>query len=57
MRIASAGNWNVVGMSKTTEKVVYPFYDGFKTKAEAYRMKEALQNMDSPHYYIAIINK
>lgn len=57
MRIASKGNWNIVGMDKETEKVIYPFYDGFNTKNEAINMCNALSNMDSTRTYIVIKNK
>ena len=57
MRIASKGNWNISGLNKETNKIIYPFYDGFNTKEEAYRMLRALQNMDNKHIYIVIKNK
>ena len=57
MRIASKGNWNVVGMDNETEKIIYPFYDGFNTKDEALKMCTALSNMDGTRTYIVIKNK
>lgn len=57
MRVASRGNWNISGLNKETDKVIYPFYDGFDTKEEAYRMLRALQSMDDKHIYIVIKNK
>ena len=57
MRVASRGNWNISGLNKETNKIIYPFYDGFNTKEEAYRMLRALQDMDDKHIYIVIKNK
>jgi hypothetical protein len=57
MRIASKGNWNISGINKETDKVIYPFYNGFNTKEEAYKMLRALQGMDDKHIYIVIKNK
>ena len=57
MRIASKGNWNVTGIHKETEEIVYPFYDGFTTKDEALKMCNALSNMDFSRIYIVIKNK
>ena len=57
MRIASKGNWNICGLNKETNKVIYPFYDGFNTKEEAYRILRALQSMDDKYNYIVIKNK
>ena len=57
MRIASKGNWNVVGRDNETGKVIYPFYDGFNTKDEAMKICSALTNMDNARTYIVIKNK
>ena len=57
MRVASKGAYNVVGMNNETEKIIYPFYDGFSTKKEATDIMEALSRMDDKHTYIVIKNK
>ena len=57
MRIASRGNWNISGINNETGKVIYPFYDGFNTKDEAYKVLRTLQSLDSKHTYIVIKNK
>lgn len=57
MRVASKGKWNISGCNKETEKIIYPFYDGFETKEEAYKMMRALQEVDDKHIYIVIKNK
>ena len=57
MRVASKGAYNVVGMNNETEKIIYPFYDGFATKKEATNIMEALSRMDAKHTYIVIKNK
>ena len=57
MRVASSGNWNISGLNKETEKIIYPFYDGFNTKEEAYRVLRTLQSLDNKHTYIVIKNK
>ena len=57
MRTSSKGNWNVVGMCNQTEKIVYPFYDGFNTKDEAMKICNTLSNMDNSRTYIVIKNK
>lgn len=54
MRVASNGRYNVIGMNKETDKVIYPFYDGFKTKEEANKIRECMSNMDDKHIYIVI---
>ena len=57
MRVASNGRYNVIGMNKETEKVIYPFYDGFATKEEANKICKCLSDIDDKHSYIVIINK
>ena len=57
MRVASRGRWNISGLNKETEKIIYPFYDGFNTKEDAYRVLRTLQSLDNKHTYIVIKNK
>ena len=57
MRIASKGNWNVIGTNKESGKVIYPFYDGFSTKREAEGIRDMIEGLDSKHTYSVIKNK
>ena len=57
MRVASIGKYNVIGKNRETGKVIYPFYDGFKTKKEAINMADAMDKADDKHSYSVIDNK
>ena len=57
MRVASTGNYNVVGTNRETNCVIYPFYDGFKTKREALDIANKLATVDNKHTYSVIKNK